>query len=86
MALEKSSGRELESWAQEWLQTSGVNTLAAQFELDGDGSYSSFAVAADRGARLPDAAPAPARHRPLRQGGRPPGPAYRRSRSTSRAS
>ena len=29
MALEKSSGRELESWAQEWLQTSGVNTLAA---------------------------------------------------------
>ncbi len=44
MALEKSSGRELESWAQEWLQTSGVNTLAAQFELDGDGSYTSFAV------------------------------------------
>ena len=44
MALEKSSGRELESWAQEWLQTSGVNTLAPQFELDADGAYSSFAV------------------------------------------
>ena len=44
MALEKSSGRELESWAQEWLQTSGVNTLAAQFELDGDGNYASFSV------------------------------------------
>ncbi|HRI95025.1 MAG TPA: aminopeptidase N, partial [Nocardioides sp.] len=44
MALEKSSGRELESWAQEWLQTSGVNTLAAEFELDADGGYSSFAV------------------------------------------
>jgi aminopeptidase N len=44
MALEKSSGRELESWAQEWLQTSGVNTLAARFELDADGSYSSFSV------------------------------------------
>jgi aminopeptidase N len=43
-ALEKSSGRELESWAQEWLQTSGVNTLSPQFELDADGSYSSFAV------------------------------------------
>ena len=44
MALEKSSGRELESWAQEWLQTSGVNTLSARFELDGDGSYTTFAV------------------------------------------
>jgi aminopeptidase N len=43
-ALEKSSGRDLESWAQEWLQTSGVNTLAPQFELDADGSYASFAV------------------------------------------
>ena len=27
-ALEKASGRELDSWAQEWLQTAGVNTLA----------------------------------------------------------
>jgi aminopeptidase N len=44
VALEKSSGRELESWAQEWLQTSGVNTLAPRFELDADGAYSSFAV------------------------------------------
>ncbi|WP_036506463.1 aminopeptidase N [Nocardioides sp. URHA0020] len=43
-ALETASGRDLESWAQEWLQTSGVNTLAAQFELDADGSYTSFAV------------------------------------------
>ena len=43
-ALEKASGRELESWAQEWLQTSGVNTLAPEFELDADGSYTSFSV------------------------------------------
>lgn len=43
-ALEKSSGRELTSWAQEWLQTAGVNTLAPSFELDADGSYASFAV------------------------------------------
>ncbi len=43
-ALEKSSGRELDSWAQEWLQTAGVNTLSPEFELAGDGSYSSFAV------------------------------------------
>jgi len=43
-ALEKASGRELESWAREWLQTAGVNTLASSFELDGDGNYTSFAV------------------------------------------
>ena len=37
LALEKSSGRELQGWAQEWLQTAGVNTLAPAFELDDDG-------------------------------------------------
>jgi aminopeptidase N len=43
-ALEKASGRELESWAQEWLQTSGVNTLTPQFELGDDGAFASFQV------------------------------------------
>ncbi|CAB4914748.1 unannotated protein [freshwater metagenome] len=43
--LEKSSGRELQGWAQEWLQTAGVNTLTPSFELGEDGTYSSFAVA-----------------------------------------
>ena len=43
-ALEESSGRELGSWAEEWLQTSGVNTLAVDFEVDGDGNFTSFAV------------------------------------------
>ncbi|MET3963222.1 aminopeptidase N [Marmoricola sp. OAE513] len=42
-ALEKSSGRELQGWAAEWLQTAGVNTLTPSFELDGD-AYSSFSV------------------------------------------
>ncbi|GAA5123562.1 aminopeptidase N [Alloalcanivorax gelatiniphagus] len=42
--LEKSSGRELQGWAQEWLQTAGVNTLAPAFEVDADGRYSSFSV------------------------------------------
>lgn len=45
VALEKSSGRELKSWAEEWLQTAGVNTLAPVFELDADGNYASFSVA-----------------------------------------
>ncbi len=43
-ALESASGRDLKSWAQEWLQTSGVNTLSPAFEVALDGTFSSFAV------------------------------------------
>src|SRR5690625_3772709 len=43
-ALEASSGRDLDSWAEEWLNTSGVNTLAPEFDVDG-GTYSNFTVA-----------------------------------------
>ena len=42
--LEVASGRELGPWAQEWLQTSGVNTLQAKFETDEDGIFTSFDV------------------------------------------
>ncbi len=42
--LEASSGRELGDWAEEWLQTSGVNTLRADFDVDGTGSFTRFAV------------------------------------------
>ena len=41
--LEASSGRDLSSWGRAWLQTAGVNTLGAEFEVSG-GEYSSFAV------------------------------------------
>jgi aminopeptidase N len=44
LALEKSSGRELQGWAQEWLQTAGVNTLTPEFTLDADGNFASFTV------------------------------------------
>jgi len=43
-ALEASSGRDLDSWAEEWLKTSGVNTLAPEFDVAG-GTYSNFIVA-----------------------------------------
>ena len=43
-ALEASSGRELRGWAQEWLQTAGVNTLSPRFELDEQGRYTSLSV------------------------------------------
>ena len=32
-ALEQASGRDLKSWSRAWLETAGVNTLAAAFEL-----------------------------------------------------
>ena len=44
-ALEKASGRELDSWAQEWLRTAGVNTLAPVFAVGGDGAFTRFGVA-----------------------------------------
>jgi len=43
-ALEAASGRDLGSWAQEWLQTSGVNTLQPELSVDGDGTFSAFVV------------------------------------------
>ncbi len=50
-ALEKASGRELTGWAQEWLQTAGVNTISPDVRagrpfdrLRTGRTYSSFAV------------------------------------------
>ena len=43
-ALEEASGRELSSWAEEWLQTSGVNTLAADFDVDEASDFTRFSV------------------------------------------
>ncbi|MHA3704374.1 aminopeptidase N [Jatrophihabitans sp. YIM 134969] len=43
-AVEKSSGRDLSSWSKEWLETTGVNTLAADFTVADDGTYASFAI------------------------------------------
>jgi aminopeptidase N len=42
--LEQASGRELTSWAAEWLQTAQVNTLRPEFTVGEDGRYTSFAV------------------------------------------
>jgi aminopeptidase N len=43
-ALEETSGRDLSSWAKEWLETAGLNTLRAEFTLDDSGAYSSFEI------------------------------------------
>jgi aminopeptidase N len=46
-ALNASSGRELTGWAKLWVETSGISTLTATYELDADGRFSSFAVLQD---------------------------------------
>ena len=43
-ALEETSGRDLSSWAKEWLETAGLNTLRAEFAVDASGAFSSFDV------------------------------------------
>jgi aminopeptidase N len=43
-ALEKSSGRDLSGWGRQWLKTTGLNTLRADFDVDADGRFTRFAV------------------------------------------
>ncbi|MBS9533420.1 aminopeptidase N [Mycobacterium sp. M1] len=44
-ALEKASGRDLSGWGRQWLKTTGLNTLRADFDIDDDGRFTRFAVA-----------------------------------------
>ncbi len=43
-ALEKASGRDLSDWGRQWLKTTGLNTLRADFDVDADGRFARFAV------------------------------------------
>lgn len=43
-ALEKSSGRDLSHWGRQWLKTTGLNTLRADFDVDDDGRFTRFAI------------------------------------------
>ncbi|MFF0346053.1 aminopeptidase N [Kribbella sp. NPDC004875] len=42
--LEKASGRDLDDWTERWLRTAGVNTLRADFAVDEQGAFTSFAI------------------------------------------
>ena len=42
--LEETSGRDLSSWAKEWLETAGLNTIRAGFEVDDEGRFTSFDI------------------------------------------
>ena len=43
-ALEKASGRDLSDWGRQWLKTTGLNTLRADFDVDAEGRFTRFAI------------------------------------------
>ncbi|HEV7664870.1 MAG TPA: aminopeptidase N, partial [Chloroflexota bacterium] len=43
-ALEQESGRDLSTWSAQWLESAGINSLRADFTLDDQGRYASFAI------------------------------------------
>ncbi|MFH0180441.1 aminopeptidase N [Streptomyces cacaoi] len=43
-ALEETSGRDLGTWSQKWLQTAGINILRPEIETDAEGVITSFAI------------------------------------------
>ncbi|GBG37515.1 aminopeptidase [Mycobacterium montefiorense] len=43
-ALEQASGRDLSNWGQQWLKTTGLNTLRPEFDTDADGKFTRFVV------------------------------------------
>ncbi|GAA4021432.1 aminopeptidase N [Streptomyces plumbiresistens] len=43
-ALEETSGRDLGTWSEKWLQTAGINILRPQIETDANGVVTSFAI------------------------------------------
>lgn len=43
-ALEKASGRDLSDWGRQWLKTTGLNTLRADFDVDDAGRFTRFAI------------------------------------------
>ncbi len=42
--LEEASGRDLSWFTGQWLETAGVNTLRADFDVDDDGTFTRFAI------------------------------------------
>jgi aminopeptidase N len=55
--LEATSGRELTSWSEKWLETAGVNTLRPEIETGADGVITSFAILQEALADYPTIRP-----------------------------
>ena len=58
-ALEQTSGRDLSSWAKEWLETAGLNTLHPEVAVDDQGRFTAFDIVQS----APDAHPTLRSHR-----------------------
>ncbi|MFB6844966.1 aminopeptidase N [Streptomyces sp. NPDC056373] len=43
-ALEETSGRDLKTWSEKWLQAAGINVLRPEIETDADGVVTAFAI------------------------------------------
>ncbi|MEA2345826.1 MAG: aminopeptidase, partial [Thermoanaerobaculia bacterium] len=43
-ALENSSGRDLGDWSKLWLETTGINTVRAEFSVGDDGTFTDFEI------------------------------------------
>ncbi|BBX08863.1 aminopeptidase N [Mycolicibacterium aichiense] len=52
-ALEKASGRDLSDWGRQWLKTTGLNTVRADFDVDDEGRFTRFAI--NQGGAAPGA-------------------------------
>ncbi len=51
--LEDASGRDLDAWGEQWLRTTGVNTLRPEIEVGDDGTYISVVVRQSAAAEHP---------------------------------
>ncbi|MVA77658.1 aminopeptidase N [Auraticoccus sp. F435] len=51
--LTEASGRDLGDWSRQWLETSGVNTLRAEFDTDEEGRFTSFTVVQEATEQFP---------------------------------
>ncbi|QEN13525.1 aminopeptidase N [Mycolicibacterium sp. ELW1] len=52
-ALEKASGRDLSDWGRQWLKTTGLNTVRADFDVDDEGRFTRFVI--NQGGAAPGA-------------------------------
>ena len=43
-ALERASGRDLSDWGRQWLRTTGLNALRADYDVDAEGRFTRFAI------------------------------------------
>jgi aminopeptidase N len=56
-ALEQASGRDLGNWSRAWLETSGVNTLRPELEVDAAGLVSKLTIHQEASAEHPTLRP-----------------------------